>query len=104
MRTLYTDKISQTPGELRPAQINWDIELPTGITIVSSTFAADSTDYTLSLEGRTSRTTTFWLTGGVAGKIYYITNTINCSDGEVLQATVPFQCVQQNLISPNCGC
>lgn len=103
MRTFVTDQIKQTPDEFRPAQVNWDIQLPPLVTITTSEFITDSDDYVISLEGKLPRATIFWLKGGIAGRIYYITNRCLCSDGEVVEATIPFRCQAYNLIQPACA-
>lgn len=98
MRQYVTNEIIQTPAENRPALINWDIELPAGVTILSSEFIVDSTDYTIEAASFVLRATSFRLTGGIAGNAYNITNRITCSDSEVLEATIPFVCQQYNFV------
>jgi len=81
--------------------VDWPTRgLPDGLTIASQTFTPTTpTDYTISNEAIVDYglQTAFQLTGGIAGTTYNITNTITLSDGEIMQDTLVFQCVFQNL-------
>lgn len=93
--------IQQTPAESIIYTVDWPTRgLPAGLTIVSQTFAPGSpTDYTISnpLIVDNGLQTAFQLTGGIPGTSYGITNTITLSDGEIMQDTLIYLCVAQNV-------
>ena len=93
--------ITQTPSESIIYTVDWPSRgLPVGATIASQAFGpAGSTDYTISNESivDSGQETVFQLTGGIPGTIYAITNTITLSDGEIMQDTLLYSCVFQNL-------
>lgn len=103
MRTYVTNTLSQTPPENRPASIDWVNQLPIGVNVSSVEMLSDSTDYTISDITFSEQVVTFWLTGGVSGKQYNITCQISSTDGETLQATVPFICTQFNYVGVQFG-
>lgn len=93
--------IEQTPQELLDYIINWPNRgLPSGATIASSVFTQSSGAFTLSSEaviaGATQ--TQFWLTGGVAGTIYQITNEITLTSGQVMYYTVNYYCLAKRTL------
>ena len=90
--------IAQTPSELLDYTINWATRGLGTDTISTSGFAASSSDLTLSNMSNTNTTTTFWLTGGVPGNFYNITNTILTAGGREMQETVVYECIAQRLI------
>jgi len=102
MLACSTNMIIQTPEENRPAKIDWSVALPTGVTIDSSEFIQDSTDYTISNTAFEEQSVSFSLSGGTAGKVYNITNQIVTSDGEIVQTTIPFNCVEFNYVGTTC--
>lgn len=93
--------ITQAPGESIVYVVDWPNRgLPTGATIASQAFLpSGSTDYTISNEEiiDSGLQTQFQLTGGIPGTTYEITNQITLSDGEIMQATLTYDCVAENL-------
>jgi len=101
-----TNVIQQTPTELLDWTIDWATRGLGGDTIASSTFTQSSTDFTLSSETITTSPSTraadsatlFWLTGGIPGQIYTITNTVITAGGREMQETVTYNCISQRLV------
>ena len=90
--------ISQTPAENEPYLIDWTTRGLGTDTITASSFAASSPDITIGTFSFTGTTTTFWLTGGIPGKFYNITNTITTAGGLTMTSTVPFVCIPNRTI------
>jgi len=90
--------IQQTPTELLDWTINWATRGLGNDTIASSAWALSSTDSTLGSHSQTTTTTTTWLTGGIPGNVYTITNTIVTSGGREMQETVSYICLPQRMI------
>ena len=92
--------IIQAPGESIIYVVDWPSRgLPSGVTIASQSFSpSGSNDYTLSNESIVDNglQTQFQLTGGIPGNRYQITNQVTLSDGEVMQATLIYECVTEN--------
>ncbi len=80
-----THYYTQSPQELLDYSLDWSAALGTE-TIVASGWSASGV--TLSNETFTSTTTTFWVTGGVAGSGYEILNTVTTSGGRTYQDSV----------------
>ncbi len=97
-------RIVQTPDELLNWSIDWAERGLGDETIVTSEFVPSSIDFTISGEtiDDPPTSTTFLLTGGVAGNTYQITNNIITSGGLELSETVNFFCVEENLIGAGC--
>ena len=97
--TYLEPDIQQSPESSIIYTVDWPSRgLPAGSTISSqSFFPAGSTDYTLSNEAIVDAglQTSFQLTGGIPGTYYAITNQITLSDGEIMNATLIYQCVFQ---------
>ena len=93
-----TCSIQQTPSELLDWTINWATRGLSNDTIASSRWAASSLDVTLSAPSQTTTTTTTWLSGGVAGNVYTITNSIVTSGGREMQETINYICIPQRII------
>ncbi|HZZ81616.1 MAG TPA: hypothetical protein VFE62_24150 [Gemmataceae bacterium] len=92
------EPIQQTPTELLDYEINWATR-GLGIDIIAtSAWIASSSDITLTNETFTNTTTTFWLTGGIPGAYYTITNTITTEGGRTMQETIVYQCIAQRII------
>ena len=90
--------ISQTPEEYLDYQLNWIIRgLSPGETIVASSWAASSPDFVITNESFTTTTTTAWVTEGIPGNYYAITNTVITSGGREMQETITYQCIPQRL-------
>lgn len=93
--------IEQTPQEAIFYTVNWPARgLAAGVTISSSAFTQSSSDFTLSNEQITASgtTTTFMLTGGIAGNFYTITNTILLSTTETWQETIVYVCIAERVV------
>lgn len=60
---------------------DWSGFLTSGDGIANSTWAADSADITLRDAAVAGGTTTIWVTGGVGGKVYRISNTVTTIQG-----------------------
>ena len=93
-----TTIIEQTPTELLDWTINWAARGLGNDVILSSAWSQSSGDFTLSQTGHGSTATTFWLTGGIAGNSYSITNTISTSGGREMQETVTYICIPQRIV------
>lgn len=90
--------IEQTPDEVLDWAMDWSTRGLSGDTIAGSVWAASSEDFTLSGDAVSGTMVTVWLTGGVPGKMYSITNTITTSGGRTLQETVRYICIPQRLV------
>jgi hypothetical protein len=90
--------IQQTPSEMLDWTINWATRGLGNDTIASSSWAVSSNVVTLSSPSYTTTTTTTWLTGGMAGNVYSITNTILTSGGREMQETINYICIPQRII------
>ena len=93
--------ISDTPGASIIYTVDWPSRgLPVGATIVWQTFTpSGTTDYTLSNTSivDSGLQTSFQLTGGIPGNRYPITNQIQLSDTEFMEATLIYECVLLNV-------
>jgi hypothetical protein len=87
--------IEQTPTELLDWTINWATRGLGTDTISTSAWSTSSVDITVSSPSYTTTTTTIWVTGGIAGKRYAITNTITTSGSRTLQETITYVCIPQ---------
>jgi len=83
-------KYSQRVNELLDYGIDWSTELPTGDTIVASTWVGD-TGLTLSNESFTTTTTTVWVSGGTKNYLYRVLNTITTAGGRVAVGKLYFR-------------
>ena len=97
--TYLDPDIQQAPSSSIIYTVDWPSRgLPSGVTIASQQFfPAGATDYTISNESIVDGglQTSFELTGGIPGTYYGINNRITLSDGEIMNATLIFQCVFQ---------
>lgn len=93
-----TADIEQTPTEVLDYTLDWEDRGLGDDTIASSTWEGSSDNFDISDTSFTDTTTTFWLTGGIAGVEYTITNTIVTSGDRTLQETIVFDCIAQRLI------
>ena len=90
-----TLSIQQTPIEV----LDWTIDyVPRGLgtdTISTSAWASSSSDITITSPAptNTSTTATVWVTGGIPGNIYKITNTVITSAGRTMQETIFYTCL-----------
>jgi hypothetical protein len=88
-----TLSIQQTPNELQDWTINWATRGLGADTITTSAWAVNSADVALSDAAETATTTTIWVTGGIPGNAYSITNTVETAGGRTLQETVTYVCI-----------
>lgn len=93
-----SNTVSQTYTENLDWTINWNNRGLQGDTVASSSFTQSSNEFTLSNFSLTTTTTTFWLTGGIPGKFYTITNTIITAGGRTLQETMIYECLPQRML------
>lgn len=95
--------VYQTATELLDWTIDWATRGIGTDTISTSTFTQSSGDFTLSSTsigaspstGAANQATTFWLTGGVPGKFYNITNNVTTAGGRTMQETMNYECLPQ---------
>lgn len=76
-------QITKDPDSQRVLSFLWgEEELPSGVTILTSTYAVTGPDALLTVDNTTisGRTTTFRLLGGTLGKKYRVTNTITTDE------------------------
>lgn len=90
--------IQQTPAELLDWTINWAARGLGSDTIATSAWGVSSADVTLSSPSQTTTTTTTWLTGGLPGNVYTITNSIVTSGGREMQETISYICIPQRMM------
>ncbi|CAN5262960.1 hypothetical protein BH10PLA2_BH10PLA2_00630 [soil metagenome] len=93
-----TAAIVQTSTENLDWTIDWSTRGIDVDTISTSEWAVTSGAVTLSDKANTATTTTVWVTGGIAGAFYTLTNTITTSGGRTLQESVIYNCIAQRLI------
>lgn len=85
MATVY-----QTPTEILDYTFNWGNILVTGEVISTSSWAVSPSGLTINTPAAsfTGSTTTVWITGGVSGTTYVVTNTIMTSGGRTFQESL----------------
>ena len=66
--------------------------LPVIDTITASTWVDVHSDLTVETDSFTDSTTTVWLTGGVIGTTYELTNRITTAVGRIQDRTVELEC------------
>lgn len=71
---------TQDPNEVLDYTLNWSDWLPTGDTISTSVWVAN-TGLTVADGGHTTTTATVWVSGGTVCKLYRVTNTITTAGG-----------------------
>lgn len=77
-------KYTKDPDAVLDYTIDWTEWLPTGDTITASTFTVNSDDndaITVDDQLNDDNTTTVWLSGGIAGQKYTVTNHITTAAG-----------------------
>ncbi|MCE9562111.1 MAG: hypothetical protein K8U57_08655 [Planctomycetes bacterium] len=97
---------TKTPSELDDWQINWATRGLGSDTISTSAWAvAAASDGALSdlgintpSPGKTDTTTRVWLSNGIAGNSYLVTNTVTTSGGRELEESFIVDCTAQRLI------
>lgn len=97
MAGLFSCQMSQIlaikdPGEVKDYQIDWAGESPgprlvEGETIASSEWTVEE-GITVDSEAADDTTATIWVSGGVAGQKYRLTNEIMTSDGRTYRQTI----------------
>lgn len=93
-----TVPIAQTPTENLDYTINYATRGLGTDTIATSSFTASSTDFSISNPTNTNTTTTIWVTGGIAGNFYTVTNSIITAGGRTMQETLIYECIAQRLV------
>jgi hypothetical protein len=83
---------SKYPVENFDVLIDWEAEgfLAAGDSIVSSSWSAD-VGITIGVTVMTATTTTVWVSGGTAGWLYHVTNTITTVGGRTFQRFIDFK-------------
>ena len=97
---------TKTPAELDDWQIDWTTRGLGTDTISTSTWsvpgASEGSTSDLNITSpaptKTTTSTTVWLSGGIAGNSYLVTNTIVTSGGRELEETFIVDCISQRLI------
>lgn len=84
----------QDPDAVLDYKVDWSAWLPTGDTITTSTFAADD-GITLTLESNDDTTATVWISGGVAGQKYSVTNHVETLGGRATDRSFTLQVQEQ---------
>ena len=74
---------------------NWSDWLPTGVTIVTSTWAITPTGPTLADESNDGTQTVVWVSGCTAGTTYTLTNSIVDSDGRKADRSITLVCKER---------
>lgn len=72
--------VTKRKGSTLDYTVNWAAWLPTGDTLLTSTFTVTS-GITIASQSNTTSTGTVWLSGGSAGQTYTVTHTITTNDG-----------------------
>lgn len=93
MTTFYALK---DPNAVLDYYIDWTSWL-TGTDVIStSTWTTTDTSITISTATtHGTATTTVWLTGGIEGEVYDITNQILTSNSRTEERTIQFTCIQR---------
>ena len=78
------------PAETLDYDIDWSQRLLTGDTIVSSSWAAMASGSSLTINSNsfTTTLTKIWLSGGVLGQKYRLTNTVVTANGDTMVESV----------------
>lgn len=82
------------PDDVLDYQIDWSDWLPTGDTISTSTWTAD-TGITVDSESETTTVATVWLSGGTVGNTYSVRNRIVTTGGRTKDKTIRIRVVEQ---------
>lgn len=98
--------IDQSPSEILDYEIDWATRGIGTDTISTSAFSASSSEFTVSnpqivaspSTGVAAQATLFFLTGGIPGSFYYITNTIVTAGGRTMQETVTYECLNERAV------
>ena len=87
-------RFTKDPDAILDYQIDWSDWMADGDTISASEWIVDSDDddaLTVDDDSFTDDATTVWLSAGVAGVIYLVTNRITTAGGRVEDRTLEFQ-------------
>lgn len=76
------------PAANKDYGLDWSAMLTTGETIVAATWTADSVDLLVGTAAVTGSVSAVWLSGGVDGVTYKVTNRITTSRGLIDERTV----------------
>jgi hypothetical protein len=86
---------TKSAGEVKDFSINWTPDLGTD-TISSSTFAISLPGPSITQSTNTTTQTTVWISGGVPGTFYQVTNTIVTAGGRTLTKTFTLEVLATN--------
>jgi hypothetical protein len=99
---------TKTPAEIDDWQINWATRGLGTDTIASSHWSVDQASEGVTTDlginsptptiGSPATTTTVWLSGGLAGRSYLVTNIVTTSGGRSLDESFIVDCVAYRLI------
>jgi hypothetical protein len=84
---MSTPEFKKDPSAVLDYSIDWTPWLPSGDTIATSTWVAE-TGITIDSTANSTTKTTVWLSGGTAGTIYKVTNTITTAGGRTDERTL----------------
>lgn len=87
-------KYTKDPQAVLDYKIDWTAWMPENDRIVLSTFASSDPGLTVDDSLFTDFTTTVWLSGGVAGERYTVTNHIVTEDGREDDRSLTIVCKQ----------
>ncbi len=87
------DVFKKAPGAVEDYTVDWVDFLNTGVTISTSTWAADS-GITIDSDSKSTTATTVILSSGTHGKSYIITNTVTLSDSVVSKRAIKITVVR----------
>ena len=79
---------TQDPQDRLDYEIDWSEWLPTGDTIITSTWAVDDAALTLDDDSATTTAATVFASGGVIGSAYLVTNHIETGQGREKDQTI----------------
>lgn len=88
-------EFTQAADAVLDYQCDWEFWLTPGDSLASSSWTVSSTDITASNESFTVTAATVWLSGGVLGRTYEITNHITTRGGDQEDKTFVLQIVQE---------
>lgn len=85
----------KTPDETRDITLNWQDELPAGVTIAASEFTTDP-GLTITDTTALSPRTCVRVTGGAKNQRYKTVNTVTLDDGEIYQFAFTIICRERS--------
>lgn len=88
-----TFKATKDPSSVLDYQLDWSAWLAGNDTISTSTWSASG--ITIDSDANTSTSATVWLSGGVAGNKYRVTNRIVTAGGRTAERTIEVTCAER---------